>query len=320
MEYGGTAALIWHGLGWPLVRLIFFVSVGVLVGNFIEALNWTHGMARLAAPLIRLGHLSDISGASFSMAFFSGVSGNTMLAEAYEQKRISKKELVLANLFNSLPTYFLHMPTLFFITAPLIKGAAFIYVGLTLAAAFLRTAAVLFIGRLLLPEKPEGCVTCALGRNQVSTFKQAVHKAWQRFRIRIRRVLLFTVPIYTAFFLLGRYGLFNALEQMIARHTDILSWLRPESLSIVVFHIAAEFTAGLAAAGALLDAGTLNYREIVLALLAGNILSSPVRGIRHQFPFYAGIFTPRLAVELIIYSQSFRTASLCLVAVIYYFL
>ena len=95
----------------PLVRILLFISVGLLVANLIESLNWTNRMAILARPLIRLGKLSSTTGASFSMAFFSGVSANTMLAEAFDKGRIDKKELILANLFNSLPRFFLHLPT-----------------------------------------------------------------------------------------------------------------------------------------------------------------------------------------------------------------
>ena len=89
-------------------------------------------------------------------------------------------------------------------------------------------------------------------------------------------------------------------------------------MGIIALHLAAELTAGLAAAGALLQDGVLSYREIVLALLVGNILSSPLRAVRHQFPYYAGIFKPRLAIELIIYNQAFRIFSLIFAGLIYF--
>ena len=82
----------------------------------------------------------------------------------------------------------------------------------------------------------------------------------------------------------------------------------------------AEISAGMAAAGALLDNGSLEVRQVVLALLVGNVVSSPMRAVRHQFPFYAGVFQPKLAVELITYNQIFRTGSIILVGVFYYFL
>ncbi|MBW2505469.1 MAG: hypothetical protein JRD19_00185 [Deltaproteobacteria bacterium] len=320
MEQPEFFIMLWQGLGWPLLRLVFFISLGLMIGNLIESLNWTHGVARLSSPLIRNAHLSDITGASFSMAFFSAVTANTMLSEAYEQGRLTKQELVFSNLFNSLPTYFLHLPTLFFLAAPLLKGVAFVYVGLTLLAAFLRTVCILIVGRVLLPGNKEHCVTCRLEENRVSSLAQAFHKAWVRFRKRIKRILLVTVPIYTAVFILNRFGLFALVQEWLARHVKLLAWLHPESLGVVALQLTAEISAGMAAAGALLDNGSLEVRQVVLALLVGNVVSSPMRAVRHQFPFYAGVFQPKLAVELITYNQIFRTGSIILVGVFYYFL
>lgn len=320
MEQPEFLIMLWQGLGWPLLRLVFFISLGLMIGNLIESLNWTHGVARLASPVVRVAHLSDITGASFSMAFFSAVTANTMLSEAYEQGKITKQELIFSNLFNSLPTYFLHLPTLFFLAVPLLKGVAFIYVGLTLFAAFLRTVCILLVGRVVLPANKEHCVTCRLEENRVGSLSQALHKAWLRFQKRISRILLVTVPIYTAVFILNRIGMFTLLEQWLAQHVKLLVWLHPESLGVVALQLTAEISAGLATAGALLDNGSLEVRQAVLALLVGNVVSSPMRAMRHQFPFYAGVFQPKLAAELITYNQVFRTGSIILVGIFYYFL
>ncbi len=314
-----TLPLLWHQLGWPLIRLIIFISIGLLVANLIEMLNWTRKMAVLAGPLIRFGRLSDITGAAFSMAFFSGVSANSMLAEAHSQDKITKKELVLANLFNSLPTYFLHLPTTFFITVPLIKSAAVIYISMTFGAALLRTLVITGISRMLLHGHAGNIKTSQpAAKQEKNKVKAALNRAWKRFRKRIAKIIRFTVPIYILFFIFNRLGLFTALENFMAAHISFLAWLSPQAISIIALHIAAEFTAGLAAAGALLQDGIMSQREVVLALLVGNILSSPIRAIRHQFPYYAGIFQPRLAMQLIFFSQSFRTLSIAVMAVIYY--
>ncbi len=318
MELAEIAVMLWQGLGMPLLRITFYISIGLMVANFIEALNWTHNMAKLAGPLIRVGHLSDVTGASFSMAFFSGVSANTMLAEGYDQGKINDRELILANLFNSLPSYFLHLPTVFFITVPLIKGAAFIYVGLTFAAAVGRTFFVVVLGRLFLPKKSGGNIERQLTANRVTGFRQALDKAWKRFKKRIRKVLYFTVPIYTLMFILHEIGFFAHLEGFIGEHIFFLSWLNPQSIGIIVLHVAAELTAGLAMAGALIDAGNLTYREVVLALLVGNVVSSPMRAVRHQFPYYAGVFPTKVAVRLIFYNQAFRVGSIIFVGIVYF--
>ncbi len=317
MEFLSDWTLLWQHLGWPLLRLLFFISIGLLVANFIEALHWTYKIALLARPLIRFGKLTDITGASFSMAFFSGIAANTMLSEAYEKKELSRKELVLANLFNSLPTYFLHLPTTFFITVSLIHEAAFIYIGLTFGAAILRTLSITVLGHFIL-EKKSGANLNNIEIKIPEERKESIWQTtWKRFKKRIGRICRFTVPIYVLFFLLNQAGVFKSIEIFMAENLGFISWLSPQAFSIIAIHIAAEFTAGLAAAGALLQEGTLGLQEMIVALMIGNIVSSPVRAFRHQFPYYSGIFPTKIALFLIICNQSFRAVSIALVTILY---
>ncbi len=320
MDSATLFADLWPSLGWPLCRLLLSIAVGLMVGNLIEALNWTRAIARLATPLLRLGHLSETAGASFTMAFFSSTTANTVLAEAHDKGTIDRRQLILANLFNSVPTYFLHLPTMFFLALSMIRSAALAYVGITLGAAFLRTATVLLVGRLLLPAPEKICVSCVLEDNGSKSWPQAFEKAWSRFQRRMGRIARFTVPIYVVFFFFNRFGLFDAFESFLAERLSFLAWLEPATIPVVALQLTAEVSAGLAAAGALLDAGSVTEQQLVLALLAGNVLSAPMRAARHQFPFYAGIFSPRLATVLIFWNQSFRTASILLVSIFYYLL
>jgi len=318
MELDLSWPLLWNGLFWPLIRLTFFISVGLFVGNLIESLHWTRYAAKLAAPLAKRARLKDVSAASFSMAFFSGITANTMLAEAHDKGTISDRELILSNLFNSLPTYFLHLPTIFFIAAPFIGSAAAVYVGLTAFAAILRTAVITLSGSYLLPPLPDGCLPCQLDemdkkRDKTSAFK----KTLKRFKKRLPKVLYLTAPIYTLFFVLKQIGLFGWLQGLMAGNVELFSFLPPEALGIVAFHMAAEFTAGLAAAGALIADAGLTQTQVVLALLLGNVLSSPMRAFRHQFPYYAGIFKPRMAMRLIAHNQILRAVSIALVGTVY---
>lgn len=309
---------LWEKLVWPLVRLIGFISIGLLVANIIESFQWTSKLVLLSRPLIKLGHMSEIVGASFSMALFSGVSANTMLAEAFEKQQISKKELILANLFNSLPTYFLHLPTIFFITLPLIKGAAFIYVGLTLGAALLRTCAIVLISRSLLPKRLVDLGEAIVSpTSEKADWRVTWKKIAKRFKKRMKKIIKFTIPIYILIFCMHRIGIFREFEQFMGTYLAFIPWLTPQSMGIITLHLAAELTAGLAAAGALLQEGSMSIREVVIALMIGNIISSPVRAIRHQFPYYAGIFEPKVATQLIICSQTFRVGSLIVMGIFY---
>ncbi len=310
---------LWPQIILPIVRLAFFITLGLFIANFIESLNWTHRLDIFVRPLLKMGRLSSVTGASFSIAFISGVSSNAMLAEAYDKGQMGKTELYLANLFNSLPRFFLHLPTVFSLTAPMIKGGAFLYVGLTFAATILQTFLVVFGGRLLLPES-DGAAYTAMPRQGKITWRDALVKSFTRLKKRIGKVLLFMIPVYILFFLFTKYGLFTRLEHYIAANAWFLAWLNPQSLGIVVLHVTTEFSAGLSAASVLLAANSLTTKEVVLALLVGNILSTPIRAIRHQLPYYTGIYTPHLALQLVGVSQVVRALCVVLVAICYYFL
>lgn len=308
---------LWDKLIWPLCRLLIFISIGLIIANLLESLNWTRRISALARPLIRFGHLSEQVGAAFSMAIVSGVAANTMLSEAYEKKHIDRKELILANMFNSLPTYFLHLPTVMFITLPFIRGAAFIYVGITFGAALLRTLTIVVLSRILLP-KPAIPAELEDAEPVPRDWPALAKKTWKRFTRRMKKIVLFTVPIYILIFIMNRLEFFTTLETFLSAQLDFIPYLSPQGMGVIALMIAAELTAGIAAAGALLQDGVMDYNEIVFALLIGNILSSPLRAVRHQFPYYAGIFKPRLAVELIVWNQGFRTVSLILAALCYF--
>ncbi len=314
MEY---ITSLWDALIWPMLRLLMGLSIGLLIANIIEGLRWTRHLARIAAPLSQAAHLRDVTGAAFSTAFFSPAAANGLLAESYEKGELSKKELILSNLFNSLPAYLTHTPSIFFLTWPVLGFPAVIYVGLTLIAATLRTIATIIVARFLLPAPPEGCVSCLLD-DEKFTWKQTLQKAWLRFRKRVPRLLYFTVPIYVLMYVLQRAGFFAEAEIWLSEHVEWLSFLKPQAMGIIVLHLAAELGAALSAAGAIFNDGGLTSKEIVLALLVGNILSTPMRAIRHQFPSYSGFFKPRVALQLIISNQGLRALSMICVTIIYY--
>jgi hypothetical protein len=256
------ALYLWQKLIWPLCRLLIFISIGLIVANLLESLNWTKRIGILARPLIRFGHLSEQVGAAFSMAIVSGVAANTMLAEAYDKEQLSKKELILANLFNSLPTYFLHLPTVIVITLPLIKGAAFIYVGITLGAALLRTLSVVLFSRILLA-RPDSAVEFEEPQSLKKSWSDIFTKTWKRFKRRMKKIIVFTVPIYIVIFIMNRLAFFAAIESFLAEHLDFIPFLTPQAMGIIALNVAAELTAGLAAAGALLQDGAMTYNEVV---------------------------------------------------------
>lgn len=314
---------LWEGLIKPLVRLLTYMSFGLVIANIIEAMHWTRGIAKVTAPLVRLGHMREIAGASFSLAFFSAMSSNSLLAESYESGKISRRELIFANLFNSLPANLTHLPTLFFMIYSAIGFPAVVYISLTLAAAALRTAVTIVAGRFLLPPLPEekGCVPCYLHEEREgkkSLWQAIMGRLGKRLVKRLVKIMAFTVPVYIFMFMMQRLGWFQLAQDWIASYVSFMSFLRPEAVGIVVFHLAAEFSAALAAASAVLTGGALTERDIVLALLVGNVLSTPMRAFRHQFPSYVGYFKPAMAFNLVVANQLLRAVSIIFMGTMYY--
>jgi hypothetical protein len=111
-------------------------------------------IAFVARPITRFSHLSDATGASFMMAFFSAASANSMLAGYYHDGVIEKRELFVASLVNSFPATTMHWRSLLPVLIPLLGFTGLAYFGLLMLVGLLKTALVMAAGRLLLPGRP----------------------------------------------------------------------------------------------------------------------------------------------------------------------
>lgn len=312
------AATLGRKLVWPLARLMVFILLGLAVGQAIEAFGWTRRVAWLAGPMFRFGRLGDQCAAAFVTAFFSGAAANAMLYEFYQDGKICRTRLFLANFVNQLPVFFLHLPTTMFIVLPLTGWAGAIYFLLTFLAVILRVFFVLLFGRFRLDRG-----TCAMDQNQ--TLAPRDHGtgagAWQTLRKklpgRIMGVTTFVVPIYSLVYVINAAGFFTWARDALA-HFVTSSFIPVEALSLVVVSFTAEFTSGFAAAGALMQSGVLSLKQAVAALIIGNVVAFPVRALRHQLPRYAGIFTPKLGTQILFLGQLFRVVSLLVVLAGFY--
>lgn len=301
----------------PLSRLLVFITIGLAVGQIIEAVGWTAMIGRLGAPLFRFARLGRHCSAAFSAAFLSGTTANAMLYDFWKEGKISRYQLVMTHLANQLPAYFLHLPTTVFIVLPLTGWAGGLYFILTLLAAVLRFLFVLTWGH---HHPAVGGDDAAPGDETAGGMKKSVRVfaiLRQKLPRRLMSVATYVIPIYTAVFLLNGAGLFDWTRQWLARWV-VTSFVPVEALSLVVLSFAAEFTSGFAAAGALMQEGVLNTKQAVMALLIGNVAAFPIRALRHQLPRLMGIFAPRLGLQILLLGQGFRITSLILVGAVFY--
>ncbi|MFO7714038.1 nucleoside recognition protein [Desulfosarcina sp.] len=315
-----TADRLTVRLLWPLLRLLVFITLGLVVGHIIESTGWTRHLAVVAAPLFRFSNLGDRCSAAFTTSFFSGVAANAMLWEFFKEEKITRRQLFLGNLMNQLPAYFLHLPTTFFIVIPLTGWAGALYFLLTFTAQVFRTLMVVIYGRMFCrSDSISGAIADRINQTERPARKRAAMVASMKKRLpgRLVRIALYVIPIYTLVFMASAMGGFDAARDWLARFV-VTSVLPVESLSVIIFSFAAEFTSGFAAAGALMEAGVLTIKQTVIALLAGNVVAFPIRALRHQLPHYMGIFSPAMGVQLLLLGQGLRVVSLVIVGVGYY--
>jgi len=306
---------------WPLIRLMVFITLGLFIGQIIEAAGWIKTMAVVARPLFRFGRLGNHCSAAFTAAFFSGVTANAMLLDFWKEGHITRSQLFLSNFINQLPAFFLHLPTTFFIVVPLTGWAGGLYFLITFLAVILRTILFMVYGRLRLPplkKTPENADDRRI-KAKKPDYSDIAKRLKSRLPRRIARITVYVVPIYTLVFILNAAGLFKLLREALAGYV-VTSIMPMESLSVIVLSFAAEFTSGFAAAGALLEAGVLTIKQTVMALLIGNVLAFPVRALRHQLPRYIGIFSPRMGTQILLMGQGFRVASIIVVGIVYYWI
>lgn len=307
-------------LGYPLLRMLMFISIGLLAGQIIETLGWTKHVAILARPFFRFSNLGNRCGAAFTSAFISGVTANAMLLDFYEDNKISKMQLFLSNYTNQFPAFFLHLPTTVFIVLPLTGYAGVLYFVITFLATLFRTICFLIFGRIYLKNHKtdtDQIIAESLKKETKKDLKSVLNSIRTKLPRRIINIIIWVLPIYTLVFIMNLSGLFDTLNNSLAQ-VITLSIIPVESLSVVILSFAAEFTSGFAAAGALMDAGVITVKQTVIALLLGNILAFPIRALRHQLPRYMGIFSPQMGLQLLLSGQLFRVLSIILMGTLYY--
>ncbi len=315
----GGLSLSWHKLDekllWPIIRVICYLSAGLVIGLVIEGTGWAARLAAWVRPITVWGHLKPESGTAFVSSFASGIVANTMLMGSHQDGRLSRKELILTYLVNNgLPLFLVHLPTTLVIVGSLAREAGIVYLCITFAAACLRTIVALAVSRMSLSRPDEThAAPHSFPAGRASASRSSIPAV---FRSRVIRLIAYTIPIYVLVFLVNEWGFFVWLRLALARWVS-LEFFPIEAASVIIMAVAAEFSSGFAAAGALMDAGALSVKQTAVALIAGTIVATPIRAIRHQLPTHAGIFSLGLATYLLLVSQTLRIVSLVVVTVPY---
>ena len=279
-----------------LASVIPATIIGIVLMELLIELGWIQKLGFMTAPFMRFGHLQEEVGVGFLASFGSPTAGNSMIADLNKKGLIDRKETLIASLVTSFPATFIFVRDLLPVLIVLLGTTGLIYLGIVVAIGLLRTAITLIIGHILLPPKKPLAIRQEINKKK---FAHAFKSALSASSKPARRIIPAMVIAAIIVFQLIDIRFFDMIS-VYMKGLPLLGYLPPEGMPV----IAAWFASNAGAytiAGRLLADGILSSREIIIVLLTGRVLSSLVR-LRFTIPYYTGIFSPGLGMQIMLTS------------------
>lgn len=304
------------------LKLFFIASSGCFIGTIIEQRNWSKFVAFIVKPIIRFGRLPDICATSFITSFASAHASNNMLVSAYDSKEISRGEMIIAGIANSFPRkLFMTVKLINFI--PIFPVLLVAYLSFQIFVGLSRTILLLFINRIYFNKKRKILGDKAL--NKIISDKLKATPSWEnsfltakkRTMLFMKKMFLITMPIYIIVLYLSKTGVLKKIEKLIPDSLDFI--LTPEIIDIMLTRFAS-LIAAIHHSSEMLAASQVTVMQILIALLAGNIITTPFRTVKRNLPIALAIFPKRDGAWIVGLTQGYRMlASLIVIIILFLF-
>lgn len=273
-----------------LTEIIAGVGAICVVAGILEFRCWLHRIAKLARPLMRLSRLPEECAPAFVASFASGTVAGVMLADSRKEGKITRREMILGALCNSIPPLFLFSGYLSLPVIGILGWTGVLYFGITFSVM----AAALLIFLLAARRLCGGTAATQWNseRAEPLPWNEVRRKVLRRTRDFLKRLLLLTVPFYLWTSCALRLGWLN--------FTPPESWeafLSPGAVAVLGSRLGG-LLASSGTAAELLAQGRITTGQLLIALLIGNIMNGFTRLLRRGLPVSMGIY-PRFDGALI---------------------
>ncbi len=271
------------------------IALGVLAMYYI--------MSRRAImrPISRLGGrwITALSGLpsycslSFVTSFISPSAASSMLITMYKDGKLTRKELYIASLVNTFPALLSHLRTLIPVLLGTMGIYGLLYLLILMTIGLMQMMIFAALGKWggSNKDRVQGSITEPIG--QVVSNSLNLRMALKS----ITRIVLITSITSAALITIELLGLNNYLNNYLTRAFSTLS---PYAVSLIMAYVIND-NAAFAAAGTLISEGVQRYfsHKVVINWLRG---SSLIRGVRHNAPYYLGIYGLRDGVAIMLVS------------------
>ena len=308
-------------------ELALYIFIGVILGQMLEVAGVVKYIAIITKPFLFLGGLPSVAGPPFILSLQSGAVANSMLVSSRDEGEMSNRQLYTSVLVVSCLSLFAHLPT-YIVPLAVAFGsyAAWLFFSVRFGAILIEILAILLVSNLiirrftgdkmlLVPEAERLEKKHSKKKSDASYLK----KVWIRSRRTIKRILIYTTPSFFGLAFLEYLGTFDWLRSAIPSLFHY-SFLPAEAAAIIPAQ-AVNLYNGIITAGNFLDEGQITSVQAVIILLAGSIITSPVRTLKHALPTYIGILGPKVGVVMAISAQLLRVifiGSAIALTIIYY--
>ena len=285
-----------------VIRILIAVSIGTAIGSILQYKGWIKYISFLVKPLFKFGRLPSICGTSFLTALVSNIAAAAMLADAYRERKITKKEMISGGILNSFPAHMSHLARTFFIIIPLLGPIALIYILITFFEDLFRTVVVLLYTRKTgNPDFKD--FNNAITDSKKLTWNEIFHKTGKRVIRTIKRVACIYTPLFILITYAAHNGLFNILDRYVPELLKNI--LSPEVFTILISKLGG-LTASASVAMGLLEHNQILPIQVVFALMLGNMLTIPFSMLRRNLPTALGIYPGKDGLWVVVILGSMR--------------
>ncbi len=277
--------------------LIYTVKTGIVIivtlffMNYIISRGFLKYLEMAFYPILKRIKANPISISSMLSCFLSPTVGYSILAEGYNNKLITEKEVLASSLANSFPSVFSHIFTFFIpITIPLLGVVGVILVLIRLGIALLKT----LIGLIWLSLLYNGNDNLKINKINKKKNVKDIIKSTLKLGRRIITVMFIT---FTIIFFLSKVGFFDYVNKAIYPITSILN-LNP-NVGILTLTEIVNVQAAIVLASGLLNENILSGRDVLIGLILGNIISFSSKYVRHSLPLQVSLFG-KLGVKIVL--------------------
>jgi hypothetical protein len=277
--------------------------ISLLAIGALDKLGVFKKISVLSMPIVRLFRLPKELAPLIAVAMASPVGAYVMLAK---QGRVN-----MAALFLIAPFGFLHDIVRFFIPTALsaLGPVAMYYIALMMLKFFVYTTLCFAAAKLYLRSNAPLLIETRLERvSWRAVFRNAI-RIWSKVTIRMAAITAIIAVLDSAgvFKVLGVF--LNSLFTLSGAGAVILTAAAVNSLSATYM------------AGAFLSSGEVAVKEALIALFAGQLISTLLVHFRIQLPQSIGLFGVKIAVIFTIYSLIFsELATIAVLMVLLMFL